>query len=215
MNPDLYFKHLPDELIREILYNLSDYDSFNHLYDTNYNFINKILDDYYFWKYLINAKIGKLSQYIIPLENKSTNIIKKFNFLYRLIYYIRCMNSYIESIKIFNNSQNALSRIIKKYFPSGKIPFVDDVSKDIYDELPKIILDGRFLTDFSLLFSGIKVMNDDLIYKLLSDSINITRMTALPSIGNIFIVFFQIGQYEDRSIMNREEFLALLFHIHF
>ena len=219
MGLNLYFDHLPDELIRETLFYLTDYDSFNNIYHIDYYPINKILDDHYFWKYLIELNIGYLSKYITPLENRTINMTNVGNFLYRLIYYLRAMGAYSKSMEIYQDNRYKLSKLYEIYFPSGEIPKDENVSHNLVffnfsQEIPKISLGGKFLTDYSLFFQGLLSKSNDILYKFLSNGNNITYITMRTTISNYYVGFGDSTLIE-KTIINKEDFLALLFHVHF
>ena len=143
---DIYFNYLPDELNREILSYISDFDTFKNLYISNEKSIKKMLDDHNFWKYLIESKIGYLMNYITPLINKSTTS-NLTDFFYRLSYYTRVVNSYKEVIKIFKEMEDFHESLVKKFFHGKSLGDINKYKNDI--DVINMVIKDRILITFS------------------------------------------------------------------
>src|SRR6266496_2656292 len=94
-----YFHHLPYELIGTIFYYL-DVNSFENIYKLGDESVRYVLFEKFNWKQFFQELFGHLLDYIPPLRDsfKTSNEVK---FYYRLTYYRKCINAYIESYKVF------------------------------------------------------------------------------------------------------------------
>lgn len=213
----LYFDRIPTDVNREILNNITDFNSFDNLYSTFNKNINMILNDEFFWKNLINCKIGDLVDYIIPLENKhiATPDIK---FYYRLGYYMRVINSYDETIKTFNKANLLVNSLIKEHFVDKTAEEIKSHENDVktITEIDKntiqIIFINNPINDMRLIFDDKKYMK--YFCEEFGKRRNLNKVMLYINTSGYYVQYIQNGMVFNYNI-TKERFLGLLFHIYF
>ena len=151
---ETFFNFLPEELLSIILHNITDYNDFVNLYKLNKvtNFQN-ILNSKVFWKNLFNSFGDLINSVNINFDN--TNIY------YMAAMYERATNSYVHILSEIDSTIEYINEGIKEYYPKmsmGNID-IDKIEEDgnydnLFEKGIEIVVDGRYVTDFSLFFGN-------------------------------------------------------------
>ena len=129
-----YFDRISDKLNTIILSYIDNINSFKNFYNSKIKSIRKLLDNYTFWENLLKLRFGKYLDYITPLiDRPKTN--DEIKFTYRLIYYMKVVNSYIRSNKIIKNINNIINSKRNKYGTKEELEIIKNENSDKYENI--------------------------------------------------------------------------------
>jgi len=213
-----YFEFLPEDLIREIVLFIDDYNEIFSLYE--YNNIKIIFDTKKFWINLYNLKFPSIFMTILNVNFNISNIA------YIISTYIKHVNSYNKTMSVFYQNCKLVNTRIQTYYPKLNRDNItghdiDLIKKDnnydnIHDSRVSIEFEGNPIHNFELLLETEIIDNKLYIlayYNTLMNSIE-NSVLFIDFIGYHIVVYISDTDIINLDISSKEVFLKILFNIY-